>query len=180
MAKRCRKGCECRTGGQPQNHSHRTAIARTKLSAPAAALHTQGALRGRVLDYGCGRGADVRILRNNGHNIEGYDPHFAPEEQQGKYDTILCTFVLNVIEDERERRLVLEHIAHLLAPMGRAYVTVRRDLDKTGRTSRGTWQGHIVLTAPAHVALHRAGAFITYELSRDELLQTSALAMNAA
>ena len=164
--------------------AHMTAIARRKPSAPVAALFKDNALRGRILDYGCGRGSDVAYL--NAHRIEcspvveGFDPHFSPSMPQGKFDTILCTYVLNVIEDYEERRRVLHRIADALAPGGVAYVTVRRDLDETGRTSKGTWQGIIVVTAPAHVALHRSGAFITYKLSRHELRAAGALACKGA
>lgn len=157
------------------DNSHKTAIARSTLSAPATALHALGLIKGTVLDYGCGRGADVRGLHELGYRIDGYDPHYQPVQPSSIYDTILCTFVLNVIEDDIERDRTLREMASLLWPSGTAYVTVRRDLERNGHTRSGTWQGHIILTAPAHVVLRRPDAFQTYALNANELRQARTL-----
>lgn len=179
MAKRCRTGCECRTGGAQPNLSHRTAIDRRAVSAPALGLFTDGALRGRVLDYGCGKGADVRWLNMRRIEVspvvEGYDPYWRPRSLVGKFDTILCTYVLNVIEDYTERVAVLNRMAELLAPSGQAYVTVRRDLDSTGRTRSGTWQGIIELHGPGLSVRAKRNAYETYALSSSDLYATMPL-----
>ena len=76
-------------------NSHKTAITRTKMSAPVKFLKGQGLLQGRTLDYGCGKGFDADVLQ-----CSKYDPHFSPELPKGKFDTIICNYVLNVIESE--------------------------------------------------------------------------------
>lgn len=56
-----------------------------------------------VLDYGCGRGDDVRALRGAGLCVAGWDPHFAPEAPPSPAQAVNLGFVLNVIEDPAER-----------------------------------------------------------------------------
>jgi ATP adenylyltransferase len=51
-----------------------------------------GQIRGRVLDFGCGLGADVLFLRKNGFETIGYDPYYAPEIPEGRFDTILSNY----------------------------------------------------------------------------------------
>ena len=116
---------------QTNNFSHLTAIDRTNLSSPARFLLTKDLLKSRILDFGCGLGTDVKILRQKGSDITGYDPHYAPIYPDGKFDTIVCGYVLNVLMPE-EQADVLMNIAHLLKPGGKAYYAVRRDLKKEG------------------------------------------------
>jgi hypothetical protein len=85
--------------------AHKTAITRKKLSKPARYLKDNELLRGRVLDYGCGRGGDTERI-----GCEGYDPHFRPEQPVGKFDTIMCNFVLNVIESPKAIERVIRDI----------------------------------------------------------------------
>ncbi len=84
---------------------HRTAISRSRLSTPMRALAQWGYLDGSptVLDYGCGRGDDVRALRAAGVRATGWDPHFAPEALREPAEVVNLGFVLNVIEDPGER-----------------------------------------------------------------------------
>lgn len=127
------------------NKSYLTAISRTKLSSPVKNLVPY--LQGRILDYGCGKGSDVSILQNKGYSIEGYDPYYFPQTVLSKYDTILCTYVLNVIPEEHIRESVLQHISGVL--LGSVYITVRTDIMcLKGWTKRGTWQGLIELDLP--------------------------------
>ncbi len=99
-----------------------------------------------VLDYGCGRGEDVNLLRKNGLNAEGWDPHFRPDAPLKPADVVNLGYVLNVIEDPSERTDTLRK-AYALA-MRTLVVAVRVDqsLDKgipfqDGLiTSRGAFQ----------------------------------------
>lgn len=122
--------------------SYKTAIKRTKLSAPAATVKELGFLKGRVLDYGCGRGKDCEIL-----GIEGYDPYWSPKLPSGKFDTILCTFVLNTVS-KAEQEIILSDIQTILSNEGKAYITVRRDIKQEGVTSKNTFQRNVVLDLP--------------------------------
>jgi DNA phosphorothioation-associated putative methyltransferase len=63
---------------------------------------------GNVLDYGCGRGADVRLLRKSGIPARGWDPHFHPDEPLAPADCVNLGHVLNVIEDSKERNATLQ------------------------------------------------------------------------
>jgi ATP adenylyltransferase len=112
-------------------HSHLTAKDRDRPSFPTRKLLGLGHIEGRVLDFGCGHGADVNFLREKGFEVEGYDPHHAPERPDGSFDTILCHYVLNVLL-QREQTDVLMDVSELLRPTGAAFYTVRRDLQRTG------------------------------------------------
>ena len=82
----------------PRNpHSHLAIKERKSLSYPTRRLLSMGLVRGRVLDFGCGTGIDVAFLRKQGLEVTGYDPHYAPEPPDGRFDTILCHYVLNCI-----------------------------------------------------------------------------------
>lgn len=124
------------------NKSHLTAIRRNKLSFPMAELQKRGLLKGRILDYGCGRGDDAEAL-----NLDKFDPHYFPDTPKGVYSTITCIYVLNVIP-ALEANEVIGRMIKLLSPNGKMYIAVRRDL-KTSRTSkRGTLQRIIKLDLP--------------------------------
>ncbi len=116
----------------PQNPNvHLTVKERKWPSYPTKQLWQMGLIQGRVLDFGCGLGTDVSFLREHKIDAVGYDPHYAPAHPVGKFDTILCHYVLNVLLGE-EQAHVLMAIAELLKPTGRAYFTVRRDIQQSG------------------------------------------------
>lgn len=116
----------------PQNpNSHLTVKERSEASFPVRHLQRSGLIRGRVLDFGSGLGTDVAFLRQAGFDATAYDPHYAPEPPQGRFDTILCLYVLNVLLPE-EQAHVLMAVSELLAPTGRAYYAVRRDIRRDG------------------------------------------------
>ncbi|QHG15988.1 HIT family protein [Nostoc sp. ATCC 53789] len=116
---------------QKNQFSHLTAIERNYLSFPAQFLLNQNLLQGKILDFGCGLGNDVKILRQKGCDITGYDPYYFPEYPENKFDTIICFYVLNVLFTEEQTNVLME-ISHLLKPGGKAYYAVRRDIKKEG------------------------------------------------
>ncbi|ALF52871.1 HIT family protein [Nostoc piscinale CENA21] len=116
---------------QKNQFSHLTAIERTYLSFPAKFLLNQKLLRGKILDFGCGFGNDVKLLREQGFDITGYDPYYLPDYPYGKFDTIICFYVLNVLFAEEQANVLME-VSHLLKPGGKAYYVVRRDIKKQG------------------------------------------------
>lgn len=115
---------------QNQN-SHLTAIERTSLSYPARVILNQNKIKGKILDFGCGIGKDVELLKAKGNDITGYDPFYFPEFPKEKFDTILCFYVLNVLLPE-EQAEVLMNVSKLLKPNGKAYFAVRRDIQYEG------------------------------------------------
>lgn len=84
---------------------HLTAISRSAFSAPVQALARSGFLDGSqsVFDYGCGRGDDLKGLRENGITANGWDPHYVPSAPKFQAHIVNLGFVLNVIEDLDER-----------------------------------------------------------------------------
>ena len=116
---------------QENLYSHLTAIDRKYLSFPAKFLLKNKLLQGQILDFGCGYGKDVEILQRKGFKIKGYDPHYFPDYPQGKFDTIVCIYVLNVLFPQVQNQVVME-ISQLLKPNGTAYFAVRRDLKREG------------------------------------------------
>lgn len=101
----------------------KTAIARKTISAPMKWLHNNNFLNnlGDSIDFGCGRGFDAEYF-----NMEKYDPYHHPITPTGKYDTVTCNYVLNVVEPE-EVQSIIDQIKALLKPTGKAYISVRRD-----------------------------------------------------
>lgn len=89
---------------------YRTAMVRYGFSAPIQSLARHGFLDGqyRLFDYGCGRGDDVRGLRENGLEAAGWDPYYAPGEPIHAADLVNLGFVINVIEDFDERLEALQ------------------------------------------------------------------------
>lgn len=93
----------------------RTAISRDRLSVPARRAVDHGVITNAtsVLDYGCGRGDDVRHLQSVGITAAGWDPHYCPEPPPTPADVVLLTYVLNVIDDLDEREQTLRRATQL-------------------------------------------------------------------
>lgn len=88
---------------------HKTAINRNQLSQPMQILARHGYLNGScsILDYGCGKGDDVRELEAHGIDVIGWDPNYYPDADPQTSDITNLGFVLNVIEERDERDEVL-------------------------------------------------------------------------
>jgi hypothetical protein len=67
----------------------------------------------KVLDYGCGRGTDIRLLQKAGIPASGWDPHFRPDDPLQPTDCVNLDYVLNVIEDPAERAATLHNAFQL-------------------------------------------------------------------
>ena len=136
---------------QSNTYNHLTAKEREKLSFPARILLDKNLLKGDVLDFGCGFGKDVELLKSKGINIEGYDKHYFPEYPTKKFDNIICFYVLNVLLPE-EQATVLMELSQLIKPTGKVYIAVRRDLQFEGfRThkihQKKTYQCNVILNS---------------------------------
>jgi DNA phosphorothioation-associated putative methyltransferase len=84
---------------------HKTAIDRNQLSQPMQVLARHDYLNGdwSILDYGCGKGDDLRELEAHGIDVAGWDPAHNEEGALVNSDIVNLGFVLNVIEDRAER-----------------------------------------------------------------------------
>ena len=63
--------------------------------------------------------------------VYGYDYYYRPEYPDGKFDTILCNYVLNVLEPYAQAEVMM-NVTNLLASTGTAFFAVRRDLTEEG------------------------------------------------
>ena len=132
-----------------KNNPHLTAKERTTISFPTRWLKENDCLKGEILDFGCGFGFDTDQLKKEGFDIVGYDNYYRPEYPTKRFDTIICNYVLNVLESD-EQASVLMMVSELLKPNGKAYFTVRRDLKYEGfRThfvhKQPTYQCNVIL-----------------------------------
>ena len=130
-------------------YSHLTAKERDSISFPARHLLKNNLLKGKVLDFGCGLGSDVNILKEKGVDVVGYDKFYFPQLPNEKFDTIICLYVLNVLQKEEQTEVLLK-VSQLLNPAGIAYFAVRRDVKFEGfRThkihQKQTYQCNVVL-----------------------------------
>ena len=89
----------------PRIARHRTALNRQEVSRPIRlALETQLLTpEADLLDYGCGRGDDVKRLRRRGIRCVGWDPVHRPRGTRRPADVVNLGYVVNVIEDPSER-----------------------------------------------------------------------------
>ena len=89
---------------------HKTAISRTDFSRPVKIALADGLIgpRATVLDFGCGRGDDVRHLSLGGVQATGWDPAYMTHEELAPAEIVNIGYVVNVIEDPEERVQCLE------------------------------------------------------------------------
>src|SRR5262245_66554681 len=80
---------------------HRTALTRTALSKPIRQALADNIItpNATVLDYGCGRGSDVKRLQAAGHIAEGWDPKHAPEGRLTPAQIVNLGYVVNRSEE---------------------------------------------------------------------------------
>lgn len=126
-----------------------TAIVRKKPSLPSKFLFDSGMVIGKCLDYGCGRGFDKDF-----YGIDGYDPYWFPNIPKTKFDTIICNFVLNVVE-KKEQEDIIKKVRNLLNKNGRAFFTVRRDIKNSYRVKNYV-QRLVILDYPSIYKKSRA------------------------
>lgn len=79
---------------------HKAALKRNQLSLPMAAAVDAGILlpHHAHLDYGCGRGDDVRFLQAMGFRSKGYDPYYFPRTVKRTADVVTLLYVLSTVE----------------------------------------------------------------------------------
>jgi diadenosine tetraphosphate (Ap4A) HIT family hydrolase len=131
---------------QSNKFSHCTAIERVYLSFPSRLILDKNLFQGKILDFGCGLGNDVKLLKQKGLDVTGYDPYYLPQYPNQKFDTIICFYVLNVLLPEEQANVLME-VSHLLKPGGKAYYAVRRDIKKEG------FREHFVHKKPTYQCL---------------------------
>jgi len=88
---------------------HKTAIRRGDFSRPVKCILRDGLIdqSHTILDYGCGRGEDVALLSDDGFSAAGWDPVYRPEGPRHEADVVNLGYVINVIENPKERATTL-------------------------------------------------------------------------
>jgi DNA phosphorothioation-associated putative methyltransferase len=130
---------------------HKTAISRTEPSRPIKLALIDGLLSQdrTFFDYGCGLGDDLRLLRAAGFHGKGWDPVHRPQGALEKAAIVNIGYVVNVVEDPRERQNALRRAWALAERV--LVVSARLTLDSRALgesqdfadgllTSRGTFQ----------------------------------------
>lgn len=152
-------------GGYGQ--SYKTAIARKGASAPVQWLVSKGLLKGRVLDYGCGKGDICKFT--DIPNAEQWDPNWHPQRPAGLFDTVYNGFVMNVMP-EPQRMRVLHDIWRYLKPGGTAYIAIRRDvksqLGTEGKTKSGSEQYDAEPPLRLPIIHHVPGKYVIHMLRK--------------
>ncbi len=141
-----------------------TAIRRGGPSAPLRWLLERALVVGGVLDYVCGHGEDVAHLRSLGYAAVGYDPQWRPHAILAglRFNTVLCTFVLNVLDAATAAGVVYE-CRRRLHPGGYLYASVRSDVQGFSAGRRAVQReahppgGHL-LTTRGSFRLYRFGS----------------------
>ncbi len=118
----------------------RTAIYRGDMSMPLRFSLSEGIVRSRVLDWGCGRGDDIDALKDLGYEVTGYDPHYFNRMPRGRnYRYAQAVYVLNVIEAERDRRRVIERVRERVKAGAYVMFAVRSDANVREAARLGDW-----------------------------------------
>ena len=90
-------------------------MGRSTLSRPVQLALASGLINptATILDYGCGRGDDVRTLSGLGYDCVGWDPVHRPDGDRRSSELVNLGYVVNVIEDPSERVETLKTAWHL-------------------------------------------------------------------
>ena len=118
--------------------SRRTAISRKNASRPLKAALYINAVHGRVLDFGCGKGKDVAELLDLGYKVVGYDPNFRPVKPRGRFQTVLMTYVINVLQ-VAERNAALQEAWDRVKKGGRLIITARSEAEIEQEAAKRKW-----------------------------------------
>jgi len=141
---------KCTHEDDVQIDRHKSALTRHHLSVPLQCVEKYGYLNGdyTVFDYGCGKGDDLTSLADMEISAMGWDPHFRAEALKTSADIVNLGYVINVIEDRKERDAAVKEsfdlcgkILVVSALIGNPdYVGAVREYSDGVVTSRGTFQ----------------------------------------
>jgi hypothetical protein len=93
----------------------KTAMSIKTASAPTREAFSLGYLKEVIFDWGCGKERDTNFLKENGLNVISYDKFLKPFPNPNDVDfteinSIICNYVINVIENPTERLELIEDI----------------------------------------------------------------------
>jgi len=127
---------------------HRTAVGGNEPSVPLRHLLARypAWVKGRVLDFGTGRGRDCRELhRHPGLEVACYDVyHPSPEVRtfpKGTFDLVIANYVVNVLPKD-ERKQAIQRAASKVKGGGKIVFAARGTGDVGGMRASESWQRH--------------------------------------
>lgn len=93
----------------PKIERHKAAIIRHDFSRPLRLALNAGLFTSETtfFDYGCGHGGDINRITEQGYISSGWDPYYLPDNPLIPATIVNIGFVINVIEDQSERRQAL-------------------------------------------------------------------------
>ena len=119
-----------------------TAITRKKPSRPLLkAFDLKWVQTMNVLDFGCGKGADVRYMTDT-LNIwaEGHDPAHGVHRTRNQYSTVFMNYVLNALDPE-QRAAAFKEAWALVERGGCLIVATRRHVSRLAE--RKGWEQYL-------------------------------------
>jgi hypothetical protein len=158
--------------------SAKTAIHRTRVSAPLQWLLDQDLIKGKCCNWGEGRAfLDTEAMQDRTGWCIGYDPMSTVDTNRwmpkGTFDTIYCGYVMNVVLVEEARHIEQQILDHL-NPGGTAYIAVRID-EVHGTpyrdgviTKRGTFQASYKDFVHGDYTIHKTGHYAIYTLTKEQ------------
>ncbi|RLC02740.1 MAG: hypothetical protein DRH90_13150 [Deltaproteobacteria bacterium] len=127
---------------KPEN----TAVSRKRISAPLEYILDRKYYLDKkyhsAFDYGCGRGKDFQWLKEEGYKIQAWDPYHYPDSKPGseeKFDLVLCTYVINTIENIEDRKEVIKDAWSYVAPGGFLLISTRTDNEIRSCAKSSKW-----------------------------------------
>jgi 2-polyprenyl-3-methyl-5-hydroxy-6-metoxy-1,4-benzoquinol methylase len=148
------------------------AVARPAASAEWMTLNFARSRPSRILDYGGGKGALAKLLREAGFsNVENYDP-FVPEfavRPEGKFDCILC---FEVMEHSPRPAETLAEVASFLANPGIVFFSTAVQPESIMVERVGWWyvaprNGHVSIFTTTSLEILAAAQGLQYGLFRN-------------
>lgn len=117
-----------------------TAISRRCESLPVRELYKAGMFDDHpILDYGCGKGADVMYLNGKGLSVYGYDPFHYPVKLDSEFKIIYCNYVLNVIDDFDSILSIVTDILVHLEMNGKVIFITRTEKEINAAAKKSGW-----------------------------------------
>jgi DNA phosphorothioation-associated putative methyltransferase len=95
----------------------------------------------RILDFGCGKGDDVRWLKKHNYRATGYDPNFKAFYKviNGQFDVVILSYVINTIEYADMREDAIRAAWGYVKPGGFLYVTSRSKEEIDSLAVKKSW-----------------------------------------
>lgn len=153
-----------------------------------------------ILDYGCGKLRNSNYLLNEGFNVSILDTKkqllslpvnslskfenvFNIEDinfnEIDKYSAILCSFVLNVIQNKEDRITVLNNISNILDNKAKAYIEVRgKGFLKNAKSKEPFNDGYILGTGSVKTFQKGFNKDELKDLIRESLLEVEKIIVN--